>query len=165
MTAIVIRFPAYRTPGPRACDTAGNGREIARLREITAESANNELLGNGPAHPDARLLDLCAAALHLLTHGNEALARCHAEHHGPNANASFEEYRRDISRAKPLLRVIAKLPPAATAAGIYAKALVVRSSRTGAPALAMTLAADLIACPGLRASLCLAHEELTADLP
>ena len=158
MTGEVISFPAgYQTPGPRSCDTAGNGREITRLREITAESANNQFLGNGPAHRDGWLLDLCAAALHLLTHGEEALARCHAEHHGPNANASFDEYRRDISRAKPLLRRIAKLP-AATAAGIYAKALVVRASRTGAPVLARTLAADLIACPGLRASLWPAQE-------
>jgi hypothetical protein len=34
-----------------------------------------------------------------------------------------------------------------TAAGIYAKALVVRASRTSAPILAMSLASDLINCP------------------
>jgi hypothetical protein len=48
---------------------------------------------------------------------------------------------------------------ATTAAGIYAKAAVVRASRTGAADLAMSLAQDpwtvqdLLDCPGLRASL------------
>jgi hypothetical protein len=64
MTAEVVRFPV------------GISREIARLREITAESANNQLLGEGPPHPEAALLDLCAEALHLLTHAERALAAC-----------------------------------------------------------------------------------------
>jgi hypothetical protein len=38
-------------------------------------------------------------------------------------------------------------------AGIYAKAAVVRASKTGAADLAMSLAQDLLGCPGLRASL------------
>jgi len=64
----------------------------------------------------------------------------------------LEEYTHGISKAKPILRRIAKLR-AITPAGIYAKALVVRASRTGAPVLAMSLATDMIASPGLRASL------------
>ncbi len=40
-----------------------------------------------------------------------------------------------------------------TPAGIYAKALLVRSSTTGATELAMSLAIDLLDCPGLRESL------------
>ena len=52
----------------------------------------------------------------------------------------------------------AKKIKATTAAGIYAKALIVRSSKSGAPLLAMSLADDLIECPGLRASLWPARE-------
>jgi hypothetical protein len=55
-------------------------------------------------------------------------------------------------RAKQLTRQAAKLR-ATTPAGIFAKALVVRSSHTGAAVLAMSLADELIACPGLRQSL------------
>ena len=39
------------------------------------------------------------------------------------------------------------------AAGIYAKAMVVRASKTGAAGLAMSLAEDLISCEELRKSL------------
>ena len=46
----------------------------------------------------------------------------------------------------------AKKIRASTAAGVYAKALIVRASTTGAAQLAMTLA-EIIACEGLRASL------------
>jgi len=41
VTAEVVRFPV------------GINREIARLREITTESANNQLLGEGAPHPEA----------------------------------------------------------------------------------------------------------------
>jgi hypothetical protein len=47
-------------------------REIARFREIVAETNQALLLADGPAHPDAALLDLCAEALHLLTHAEKA---------------------------------------------------------------------------------------------
>ena len=57
-----------------------------------------------------------------------------------------------IMKAKPLMNRIRKIR-AQTAAGIFAKALVVRSSRTAAPVLAMSLAEDLIANNALRASL------------
>jgi hypothetical protein len=46
-----------------------------------------------------------------------------------------------------------------TKAGIYAKALVVKSSSTGAAKLAKTLAQDLIACRELRESLWPAEAE------
>lgn len=47
----------------------------------------------------------------------------------------------------------AKKLHATTPAGIYGKVLLVRASRTGAAAMAMTLAEDPIACHALRASL------------
>jgi hypothetical protein len=116
------------------------------------------LLAEGSAHPDAALLDLCAEALHLMRQA----ARVEAE-----ASALFgdgrrwdrqesdrlrEDRERLVKRAKPLLSEIRK-PRATTGAGIYAKALVVRSSVTGAAKLAMSLAEDLVACTELRATL------------
>jgi hypothetical protein len=47
----------------------------------------------------------------------------------------------------------AKKIKATTPAGIYAKALLVRSSRTGATELAMSLAEDMIECKALRDTL------------
>ena len=63
-----------------------------------------------------------------------------------------------VKEAIPLLSRIRKLP-AATGAGIYAKAMVVRASITGSPRLAMSLAEDLIACKELRAILFPAERE------
>jgi hypothetical protein len=64
----------------------------------------------------------------------------------------FQIYRNGIACAQPRLRQIAK-EKATTPAGIYAKALVVRASRTGAKHLAMTLAEDLVNYPALRAAI------------
>jgi hypothetical protein len=55
-------------------------------------------------------------------------------------------------KAADILREIRKVR-ATTAAGIYAKAPVVRASRTGANVLAMSLAEDLVDCAELRQSL------------
>src|SRR4030088_1399607 len=49
-------------------------REIARFREIVADTNDALLLAEGSAHPDAALLDLCAEALHLLSHAERAKA-------------------------------------------------------------------------------------------
>jgi hypothetical protein len=62
------------------------------------------------------------------------------------------EYYAGIKSAKPAMGRIRKMK-ATTAAGIYAKAAVVRASKTGTADLAMSLAEDLLDCPGLRASL------------
>lgn len=62
------------------------------------------------------------------------------------------EYNAGKKSAKPALIRIRKMKTT-TAAGIYAKAAVVRASKTGAADLAMSLAQDLLDCPGLRASL------------
>jgi hypothetical protein len=67
------------------------------------------------------------------------------------------EYREGAKAAKPKMARIRKIK-ATTAAGIYAKAAVVRTSKTGAADLAMSLAEDLLDCPGLRASLWPAQE-------
>ena len=159
-------------------------REIARFREIVADTNDALLLAEGSAHPDAALLDLCAEALHLLTHAarareaGRALLHGDAEHQGRGGRSAadalgeslrqaqaraewealFDDASRGITKAKPLLSRIRKLR-AGTGAGIYAKAMVLRASISGAPYLAVSLAEDLIACKELRATLFPAERE------
>lgn len=132
---------------------------IARLREIATESHGNLLLADGPPSPDALLLDLCGEALHLLSQAEHMTTPLRHTDSGAWTDADraawrrqCDERRRLVTRAKPIMRRIAKLP-AQTAAGIYAKALIVRGSRTGAECLARTLAADLVNNAALRASI------------
>ena len=141
-------------------------REIARFREIVAETNDALLLADGgAASPDAALLDLCAEALHLLTHAERAKAAGRAlfgsDEWRPRRaewEALFDDSNRGVTKAKPLLSRIRKLR-AGTGAGIYAKAMVVRASISGAPYLAVSLAEDLIACKELRATLFPAERE------
>ncbi|HJU16658.1 MAG TPA: hypothetical protein VJ770_09310 [Stellaceae bacterium] len=169
--AKIVKFPRSRLP-------AEAEPAIARLREIAAEAWNRQLLTGDPPHPDAELLDLCAEVLHLMKRAEWALKEFLAMHrpdswdlkhpamqafvrerdhlHGERASA--------IGKAKPLMSRIRKMR-ATTAVGIYAKALVVRSSRTAAPMLAMSLAEDLIANSALRASLWPAEREVETGEP
>jgi hypothetical protein len=142
---------------------------IDRLKAMADESAN-ALLTEGPVHPDHQLLDLCAEALHHRRLHDEARAvwtendrqrfsDCETQRrpHFTNAEAAdsaaeFNQFRAFDDAMRRVLFKAQKLK-ATTAAGIYAKALIVRSSRSGAMLLAMSLAEDLIACPGLRESL------------
>jgi hypothetical protein len=129
---------------------------IARLREIATTSADNALT-EGPVNPDRHLLDLCAETLHALVHAERAIAARVFGRFNDKDKALFEEYCAGTKAAKPLMGRIRKMK-ATTAAGIYAKAAVVRASKTGAADLAMSLAQDLLDCPGLRASLWPAQE-------
>jgi hypothetical protein len=142
---------------------------IAQLRLIAITSADNALT-EGPVNADRQLLDLCADALHALVHAERAYhsrdwacltAKTKAEADASRARdvERMVDYETGTKSAKPLLHRIRKLK-ATTAAGIYAKAAVVRASRTGAADLAMSLAADLLDCPGLRASLWPAAEDV-----
>jgi hypothetical protein len=138
------------------------GPTIDRLRAIAVEAGNN-MLTEGPVQPDHQLLELCGDVLHLLKEATriraaEKAAWNAAPPSGPSKDR-IEHYQREIARAndlerraKTMLFHVKKLR-ATTAAGIYAKALIVRSSVTGAADLAMTLAEDLINCSGLRESL------------
>jgi hypothetical protein len=150
-----------RKAGPKAGLPLGDALQptIDRLKAIAAASGD-ALLTEGPVQPDAALLGLCGDALHFLTAAKDASTErakidwCH--------EISETDRRRDAellraqyaaeAGAKQLLRRAIKLR-ATTPAGVYAKALIVRSSRTGAAILAMSLAEDLIACEGLRQSL------------
>ena len=136
-------------------------REIARFRAIVRDSANNLLIADGRVNADAALLDLCAEALHQLRQAEKTQAEAYALFHDgrpwddarrEESNRLGEERERFVKKAKPLLSKIRKLR-ATTGGGIYAKALVVRSSVTGAAKLAMSLAEDLVACSELRATL------------
>ena len=135
---------------------------MKRLREIATQSHDNALT-EGPVNADRLLLDLCADALHSLKHAEKANAARDWAHLGAATAAEkaagwarhealFADYRTGIASAKPKLIRIRKMK-ATTAAGIYAKAAVVRASKTGAADLAMSLAEDLLAAPGLRAAL------------
>jgi hypothetical protein len=167
MSTNVTPFP---TGGDRAAKrrTLPLGAElqptIARLKEIAAQSGN-ALLGDGDVHPDHQLLDLCGDALYLLKQSEGIAARRCAMHQVDVrwTDAVRTRYRelsddeRAMCKQAVLLLRRAKKIRASTAAGVYAKALIVRASSTGAAQLAMTLAEDLIACEGLRASLWPAH--------
>jgi hypothetical protein len=138
---------------------------IDRLREIARQSRDHMILADGPVHLDADLLDLCAEALHLLHRADEKLKAARAiiypdwryerqawEAAGALRAGLWQEQEALVRQAKPLQSRIRKRR-ASTAAGVYSKALLVRNTRTGAPLPAKSLAEDLVACPGLRASL------------
>jgi hypothetical protein len=134
---------------------------IRRLREIAAEAADHAILADGPVTPDADLLDLCAEALHLLSRADKVHANYHATPaYGLGGTPATRAEREALwgeagflhREARPLMRRLSKTA-AKTPAGIYAKALVVKGSVTGAASLAKSLAEDLIACRELRESL------------
>ena len=136
---------------------------IALFRRI-AESSADALLAEGEVNLDHRLLALCADALDHLTAARRAYeARDHRGHAPPVGSAAWRRWRANDDTlmdvveegrrvARPILRAIGKLT-ARTPAGIYAKAQVCNASRTGAPLLAKSLAADLLACHALRSVL------------
>jgi hypothetical protein len=145
------------------------GPAIDRLRDIAARSRDTLLLAEGPLQPDWELLDLCAEALHLLTAAESVYAARQFFHlptgwerfgaprpwtdaeRQADAEAMAEHFRL-TRRAVLLMRRIKKIS-ATSPAAIYAKALLVRASRTGAKELAISLAEDMVACPALRATL------------
>ncbi len=139
---------------------------ITRLREIANQSHDNALT-EGPVNADRLLLDLCAEITHGLKVRNTAWERRRnlppAVFTGKTREeaAAIDDARRVSDRAdknySAMLRAAAKIK-ATTAAGIYAKAMAVRASTTGAANLAMSLAEDPLAAPGLRASLWPAQE-------
>jgi hypothetical protein len=130
---------------------------IAQLRLLAATSADNAFT-EGPVNADRLLLDLCAETLHALVHAERDYAARRAQPTTDHLD-SWHEFHGDVKSAKPRMHRIRKMK-ATTAAGIFAKAAVVRASKTGAADLAMSLAQDLLDCPGLRASLWPAGEDV-----
>jgi hypothetical protein len=132
---------------------------IGRLRAIAAESGDHLLLGDGAPHPDAKLLDLCAEIAQQRKVGEATLRAQIDSHLSPwksderaELAALQEKCRLEHRTLGGLLRRAGSIP-ATTAAGIYAKALAVRASKSGAALLGVSLAEDLLDNPALRASL------------
>lgn len=134
---------------------------IDQLKAIVAQSGD-ALISEGPVHPDHKLLDIAAEALALVLASNARYAT-HQEmftsEGGPwpqekrdRANLICAEAHRLRRASTTLLRRASKIK-AATAAGIYAKATLVRAARTEAAGLGASLADDLLALPALRRSL------------
>jgi hypothetical protein len=162
----ISKFPQSgrkpRPPRPEQADDAF----IARCRELVDNSIGLTFDNDGAGSPDWALLDICASALSFLLVASRAMdARAHLyeantnEGRGRPTQEERVEEERLLQKAaiarrsvKPLLSRARKIR-AKTGAGIFAKALLVRDSRTGAPALAKSLAEDLISQPALRASL------------
>lgn len=143
---------------------------IDRLKVIAGQSGDHLLLGDGTPHPDAGLLDLCVEIARLRGVA-EAAWRRFAD--TPVGWSKEQRVERDTLRAQErvasralscLLRRAGSLA-ATTPAGIYAKAIAVRTSKTGAALLGVSLAEDLIDNPALRASLWSAAQEVAPELP
>ncbi|WP_428487203.1 hypothetical protein [Rhodopila sp.] len=140
---------------------------IGRMRAIATQSADHLLLGDGPPHPDAALLDICAEIGHQRRVADAAAQRWReadraarfrkTEADRTTKDACDKDYTATGQKYAHLLRAAAKLK-ATTAAGIYAKAIAVRSSKTGAAYLATSMADDLIACEELRQTLWATNE-------
>lgn len=164
--AKVVKFPTKAERLPAGVDSV-----IDRFREIAKASADHLVLADGEPSPDMDLLDECAEALHLIRRRDQRLKewreeqerRSQQEGWGFLSQAGLERRKAEIHReldeenalthrAKVVMRRVRKMR-ATTGAGIYAKALLVRGSHTGAACLAMSLAEDLIALPSLRATL------------
>jgi len=159
MTAPTRRAKPARCYQPHPDHTA----TIDRMRQLAAQSGDALLLAEGPPHPDAALLDLCSEALHWAKQAAEALSAYHAhlkahavqrwtDSDRADSNELHKAWQDPANRVRPLLTCARKLR-ATTPAGIYAKALIVSISRTGAECLSMSLAQDLIASPAIRASI------------
>jgi hypothetical protein len=139
---------------------------IDRLKQIAAEAGDRLYLSDGPVQPDHELLGLTSEALRLLKRAgdmraSEQKARASAPRYknGGLTEAARAESDKLITEihaaeeaARKSLRRAGKIK-AVTPAGIYAKALLVRSSTTGAAVLAMSLAADMVDCHALRATI------------
>ena len=142
---------------------------IVRLRRIAAAPDDHRLLEDGPPHPDARLLDLCAEIAHQKTLADAGWQRF-AESGGAPwcSGARVEELHnasaKEIQRLDFLLGEVGKLR-AKTGAGIYAKAFAVAHAKSGALPLCKSLAEDLITNPALRAALWSAEPEPPPERP
>jgi hypothetical protein len=122
---------------------------VARLLEIATLSGDNRLT-EGPVHPDDRLLNICATTLSVIMLAKKAEAEHYAKLRPDNfLNNQDQDRRRLLNAAAVRGLKHARKFRATTPGGVFAKALLVRASATGATMLAMSLADDLIACDGL----------------
>ena len=155
-----------RKPIPPADTTPA----MVRLRQLAAEARDTLLLADGPPHPDADLLDLCASYLDICAEANaiDREARKQPTPYRDNPQFAAAMAQRDEKRAEAM-RILNRLGKthAATAAGVYAKATVVVTRRgyMAAPRFVLSLANDLVNAPGLRAVLWPAEMKAEQDPP
>ncbi|MGH7104422.1 MAG: hypothetical protein ACREFJ_18740 [Acetobacteraceae bacterium] len=128
---------------------------IERLRALVAEVAKAGSIAEPEPHPDAELLALCTQVLDLTAEHASILREARTT---PDPFVSNPAYLAEarcwemaIERRRKPLTLIGKIP-ATTGAGLYAKAMAFRSVHSGGGIVA-SIIDDLIACPGLRASL------------
>ena len=126
---------------------------VDRLRNIATTSCTSLLVADGPPQPDFRLLDLCAEGLHaarqhdrcktardeLWSNGRSWTDR-DRDHHAMIMDEETEWEHAIIKAARAAAKIKATTPP-----GIYAKALLVRSSATGAAVLSYPSGEDRLA--------------------
>jgi hypothetical protein len=129
---------------------------LRNLRQLASTAARTGTTSSAPDHPDAELLKLCADVLDLHAEEERFSREASGIAHGTIANPAYRAVldNRDACAAawKPLLARIGKIP-SKTPAGVYAKAMVLRRGYGTAPKLSLSLAEDLVACPGLRSSI------------
>lgn len=141
---------------------SGAAETLQLLRDMAARAVLRGKAEEPEPHPDAELLAVCGLVLDLAA-GLEAISRemdalppcyeCQSRDEGWEARKPlWAEYGRiDREMRKPMRRI--GTLRATTPAGIFAKALVLRRSKGNAPRLALTLAQELLDCPGLRAAI------------
>ncbi len=131
---------------------------MARFRQLAIDARRHPLLADGPPHPDTGLLDLCASYLDLCAEARaidrEARKQTAPYRGNPQFEAAMAQRDEKEAAAKLVLNRLGKTP-ATTAAGVYAKATIVvtRKGYMTAPRFMLSLAADLVNAPGLRAVL------------
>jgi len=126
---------------------------IAAIRRRISED-------DGPVHPpshdDRELLELSADALQLIKIERDIVNafKDQLARNDPNRNAAQngQDHREARIRTCHLLRRIGKIP-ARTPAGLFAKAALVRASKSGAAVLASSMANDMIQTHALRSAI------------
>ncbi len=132
------------------------GATLDRLRRIASQAASDGTVSEPAPHPDAQLLTLCAEVIDLHAASNaiwrEARKLVPAMMGNPAYAAELANRHVVVNKRRSRMMRIPKIP-AKTAAGVYAKAYVLKLSYGAAPQLAKSIATDLVACPGLRSAL------------
>lgn len=129
---------------------------IEKLRALAAEAVKSGSVTEPEPHPDADLLTLCMTILEGHAEADAIYREALRNFCNDIANSAFaaEMQKRDAAQDRlrsPMARV-GKIA-AKTAPGVYAKALVLRECGGTASKLAVSVANDLINCPGLRSVL------------
>ena len=136
---------AEATPNPDAAPAAPSpafsaADWVERMKSgsnPTGHSETSEL-----PHADAELLDLVSQALSLEKERDEIYQGWDRTDLGPRLAAHEGKLRNILRQARKL--------PSLTPAGLYAKALLVKRSKSGASILALSLAEDMVNLPEVR---------------